>query len=106
MSDFPFPFPAGSIVYLSGAITSDPDFKAKFKAWEVRALERGAGRVLNPAALPDGWEYGEYMEHCLLMLRRATVCVLLPCWQDSLGARAERAYAESIRIPIIDLASA
>lgn len=94
---------AGSVVYLSGAISSDPEFKAKFDFWGRRLLAAGAKRVLNPAQLPAGWEYGEYMEHCLVMVRRATLLVMLPCWRQSPGARAEKAYAESLKVPVIDL---
>ncbi len=91
----------GKIVYISGAISSDPNFKIKFDAAEKLCLERGARIVLNPTILPPGWEYQDYMEHCLLMVRRAEVLFMLPDWQKSFGAKAELAYAESLRKEIL-----
>lgn len=93
----------GKTVYISGSISADPDYRAKFNRAEKQLLTAGARRVINPACLPDGWEYGEYLEHCMLMVRRAEVIALLPCWSFSPGAKAERAYAESLRLPIVDL---
>ena len=84
------------VVYLSGKISGDPDFKHKFLAWESHILALGASKVLNPARLPDGWAYDEYMEHCMIMVRRCDVIALLPCWSASKGAQAESAYAFSI----------
>lgn len=91
----------GKVAYLSGAITSDPEFKEKFDEWECRLLVMGAKRVLSPAWMPPGWAYEEYMEHCMIMVRRAEVIVMLPCSDQSPGARAERAYAESLRRSVI-----
>ncbi len=96
----------GKTVYLSGAITGDSMFAAKFADWEARAIEAGATRVLNPATLPAGWTYGEYMEHCLLMVRRADAVLMLPCWRGSLGAKAELAYAQSLKLMVVDLCTA
>jgi hypothetical protein len=93
----------GSVVYLSGAISSDPDFHGKFARAERTVLEAGAKRVLNPAIFPAGWEYDEYMEHCMIMVRRAQVIVMLPCWDRSPGAKAELAYAASLKRRIVFL---
>lgn len=94
---------AGKTVYLSGKITGDPDFKRKFKEWEMHVFSLGAGKVLNPARLPEGWEYNEYMEHCMIMVRRCEVIALLPCWRASMGAQAESAYAYSLGKTVIHL---
>jgi hypothetical protein len=93
----------GKVVYISGAITSDPDFKRKFNKAANALREAGARICLNPAELPEGWgDYEAYMEHCMLMVRRAEVVVMLPCWSFSPGAKAERAYAESLRRIIVE----
>lgn len=94
---------AGATVYLSGAITADPAWQAKFRSWEARLLAAGARRCLSPVIYPPGWAYGEYMEHCMLMVRHADTLVMLPDWRSSPGARAERAYGESLGHRIIDL---
>ncbi len=95
----------GQVVYLSGKISNDPDFKRKFKEWEMHVFSLGARKVLNPAHLPDGWDYDEYMEHCMVMVRRCDVIALLPCWSASKGAQAESAYAFSIGKQVLHLSS-
>jgi hypothetical protein len=91
---------AGKVIYLSGKITGDLVFKTKFKTWAIRILSRGARKVLNPASLPDGWEYDEYMEHCMIMVRRCDIVAVMPDWEDSKGARSEVAYALALGKPI------
>lgn len=83
-------------VYISGSISKDPDFKAKFDRVEDWVMQRGAKRCLNPTIFPLGWAYSEYMEHCLIMVRHADVILMLPCWEQSNGATAELAYARSL----------
>lgn len=90
----------GKIVYIAGAVTSDPNYKAKFAAAKEHLLANGAARVLNPAELPDGWTYQEYMAHCMLMVQRAEMIVPLYDWARSPGAIAEVAYAQACRIPV------
>jgi hypothetical protein len=87
----------GKKVYISGAISSDPNFVEKFNLAEIRVMDLGTTVCLNPVRLPKGWSYEEYMEHCLLMVKRADCLVMLPDWKVSPGARCERAYAESLR---------
>jgi hypothetical protein len=90
----------GKIVYIAGAISTDPNYKAKFAAAKAHLLANGAARVLNPAELPDGWTYQEYMAHCMLMVQRAEMIVPLPDWTGSPGAIAEVGYAQACRIPL------
>ena len=96
----------GKVVYISGAITADPDFKLKFNRAAEAVRAAGARLCLNPAELPENWgDYEAYMEHCMLMVRRSEAIVMLPCWSNSPGARAERAYAESLRRPVLELSA-
>lgn len=94
----------GKVVYLSGAITSDPNFKEKFAEWEEIAKASGALRVFNPVRLlQPGYEYEEYMEVDLIFVRRAECIIMLPCWSTSPGAKAERAYAECLKRTVVEV---
>ncbi len=94
----------GKTVYISGAVSSDPDFKAKFDRAEKHVMAAGAKRCINPTSvLPDDWEYHEQMAHCMLMVQHSEVIAMLSCWSSSPGAKAERAYAESLKRIIVEL---
>lgn len=93
----------GASVYISGSISKDPDFKAKFDRWHDHVMTLGARRCLNPTIFPLGWEYSEYMEHCLIMVRHADVIAMLPCWEVSNGAKAELAYARRLGRTVVFL---
>jgi len=95
----------GKVIYLSGKITGCHIFKRKFSEWALRILVLGARKVLNPATLPDGWEYDEYMEHCMIMVRRCDIVAVLPDWEESKGARSEVAYALALGKPVKKLVS-
>lgn len=83
-------------IYISGKITGNPDYKAQFAAAaeHIRAL----GDIpLNPAELPQGMSPADYMRICFAMVDTADeVLMIYPEWQDSPGARLEKAYAEYI----------
>lgn len=69
-------------VYISGKITGDPDYKAKFgkAASELRA----AGHTpINPARLPEGMSKGDYMRINFAQMDSADAIMFLPDWQDS-----------------------
>ena len=93
-------------VYLAGPISSDPNWRRTFAFAEmdVRRMFNPA-RILSPTTFPDGWDYQHYMEHCLIMVRRADALVMLPNWESSPGACTEHAYATSLGIHIFNLPS-
>jgi hypothetical protein len=82
-------------VYIGGKITGDAGYREKFGKAET-VLSKIGHCVMNPAKLPSGMEQGDYMRICFSMIDCADVVVLLPDWQESAGARLERAYAEKI----------
>ena len=82
-------------VYIGGKITGDAGYREKFAKVET-VLSKIGHCVMNPAKLPSGMEDGDYMRICFAMIDCADVVVLLPDWQESAGARLERAYAERI----------
>lgn len=86
------------IVYISGPMTGLPDYGRKSFYEAQKILEREGYLVLNPATMPLGMRYEQYMAISIVMLQQADYICMLPGWEYSKGARAERAYADSVRI--------
>ncbi len=75
-------------VFLSGKITGDPNYRAKFEA-AAQELTAAGFAVMNPATLPDGYEYDAYIRICNVMLDESeAVCFLLD-YLTSSGALQE-----------------
>ena len=89
-------------VYLSGAIRTDPNYRAKFAAAAAFLTEQGY-TVISPAILPTqeetGWTHEAYMRTALRMMVSCKEVCLLPDWRKSDGARAECADAVCVGIP-------
>ena len=82
-------------IYISGKITGDRRYKAKFR--EVEKKLAAAGHiVLNPATLPDGLTDADNMRICMAMVDAADLAVFLPDYQESRGAMVEWAYCQRI----------
>lgn len=92
------------VIYLSGPIRGNENYKAQFDAAERRILAANEGRrvkheVINPARLvypksiPDGRLKEEsILNICKGFLNMADAIYMLSGWEDSKGARAELAY--------------
>ena len=95
---------ASNLIYISGPISDDPDYFAKFAAVEDYLTQRGCP-VLNPARMFDGIAkagagYGQIMNLCLALVRQADCIALLPDWKHSPGANAElEAYFHRRNLP-------
>lgn len=73
-------------------------------------LDRAAG--FDPVNLPDGWDWNALpfpllhaVERDLSAILKCDAIHLLPGWQDSRGARAERAVAEWIGLGVFEYAA-
>ena len=83
------------IIYISGPITGDPDYKTKFNAAESYIGKWKEHIVLNPAMLPEGLRsHEDYMSICLEMVHAADAVVMLQGWTESAGAKEEHEEAE------------
>ena len=78
-------------IYISGAITGDPDFKSKFLAAESMLRRRGY-ETINPGKLylvANGLEHSQYMKICMKLLRYADAIYMLDGFERSRGAMRE-----------------
>lgn len=89
-------------VFISGKITGNADYKKQFNA-VAKAYEKASFTVLNPATLPAGLANCDYADICKAMIDSADMVIFLPNWQDSKGARLEKAYCRYIDKPNIDM---
>lgn len=81
-------------VYIAGKMNGLPDKGRKAFEEAEEKLKAMGFTVLNPACLPDGLPGNRYMPICLTMVNVADALVLLDGWEDSPGARLEKAFAE------------
>lgn len=93
-------------IYLAGPMRGIEAFN--FPAFHAAAAKlRSEGHhVFNPADTgePVGWTIRDYLFVDLAWIcNHAEAVYLLPGWQNSTGATAERATAKAIGIPVIEL---
>ncbi|BBM66336.1 hypothetical protein VA249_29820 [Vibrio alfacsensis] len=73
-------------VYIAGPMTGLPEVnKPAFFAKEAELKQEGK-TVLNPAILPDGMSWEEYMHICIPMVQVADEIYMLRGWESSRGA--------------------
>ena len=80
------------VLYLSGAITSDPHYREKFADAQM-VLEFLGYIVINPCILPAGMAYDQYMKIDLCYVETADAICMLPDWTKSPGAKIEKYHA-------------
>ena len=79
-------------VYIAGKITGLENYQQKFRAAQDRLEARGYS-VMNPAVLPLGFDYEDYMRICFAMIDVCDAVYMLDNWEDSPGAIREHLYA-------------
>ena len=88
---------ANMILYLSGPISGDPDYREKFAAKEAELKRDLLCDVINPAKLADtfpGFTDSKYFSIALVMMSYCDAVYMLDGWQDSTGAQIERMAAK------------
>lgn len=90
-------------VYLSGAITNNPDYMQEFKQAEELLTALGH-EVVNPTILDCAskyLDYAEFMIFDLQLLRKCDAIYFLGSWSKSDGAKIEKMVAKKMGIRII-----
>ena len=85
-------------IYISGPITHDPDYKAKFKNAQDM-LEECGFCVLSPAEevqVAEGKTWEDYMAEAITLLLQCDQVYMLKGWSASSGARLERRLAQRL----------
>ena len=91
-------------VYISGPMSGLPDAnRHAFNEAERYLRETFGCEVLNPAHMPDGLTYRQYIAHAMMLLAHATVVALLPGFEESLGAALEVLVADRDGVPVVKL---
>ena len=88
----------GKIVYLSGKITDNDNYKTEFSCADLFLSQMGY-IVINPAELDEiaeGLTYEQYMQICYRLVDIADIIFMVSGWQKSKGANAELTYAKSL----------
>lgn len=88
-------------VYISGAVSSDKNFREKFRKAEEKLLLQGYD-VINPVKdEEDGksWEY--YIRKDIVKLMSCDCIYLLKDWTESEGACLELFIARKVRMGVI-----
>jgi hypothetical protein len=85
-------------IYISGAITSNPNYKDDFeRAEDYLQKEYPKAEIINPALvnsfLPKSTTHEEYMRMSFCMLDMADVIYMMKNWKTSCGASQEYGYA-------------
>ena len=87
------------IVYLSGRITGNENYKQDFSVAEDY-LHRLGYIVVSPARLDelssDKLSYKQYMKVCYSLIDICDIIFMVSGWQKSKGANAELSYAKSL----------
>lgn len=86
-------------IYLSGSISNDPDFKEKFAA-KTEELSKQGHNVFNPAQHPSMFTWEQFMELDLKALSFCDAIYLMKGWENSRGAKIEKAAAEKLNLKI------
>lgn len=82
--------------YIAGKIGNLPfdEVRLKFELAKQEMINHGWDAVIPlEFAHNHGRTWAEYMLEDLAELNKCDAVVLLPCWEDSPGARIERAFA-------------
>ncbi len=89
-------------IYISGSITKDPDYIAKFERAEksIKNMHHENDEIVNPVRTKPlfrvkYWLF--YMIPDLVLLIQCKKVIFLPCWYESWGAKIEMFLAKILK---------
>jgi hypothetical protein len=86
------------LIYISGAISNDPDYRNKFAKAEKYLTDKGH-EVINPAKVAESLpelKYEQYMHIDEALIDICDAVYFLKDWGQSKGAREEYAYVNDL----------
>lgn len=92
-------------IYIAGKVTGEPLAECTMKFGQAqKELEALGFEVVNPLAVVGDFQspWESAMKKCIKALVDCDGMVILPCWQDSKGAKIERQLAWDLNITIFN----
>ncbi len=89
-------------VYISGPMTGIDNYEKMFND-AAELLQTNGFLPLNPVMFPPGLSFRDYIHLSIALLDIADKIYMLPGWESSLGARAEKSYADKAGIEEVKL---
>ena len=88
-------------LYLSGAITNNPNYKIDF-AVAYKKLTVAGYTVISPLAIcDDGWDWNKCMRHCIeVLVTKCDAVAIIRSWYVSFGSELEMHIAEKLGMPV------
>ena len=96
------------VIYLSGPMTGLPEYNYPLFRRVAADLRKEGHRVYNPAEFPHKGDPKDFPIRRAFAAYSAFICleadtiVLLPGWENSRGAKAERALADNCGLDVIE----
>lgn len=87
-------------IYIAGKVTGNSNYENDFGEAQ-RYLTSKGHLCMNPAVLPEGFNWDDYIPICFKMIDACDSIYMLKNWMSSKGAQAELAYAKAGKKKII-----
>lgn len=95
------------MIYISGSISNDPDYKQKFKKAEIYLANKFKRIIINPVEYAErmfdvkNTSWHDFMIYDLTLLKGCDKIFMLKDWKESVGACIEHMWAEKLGIEIV-----